>query len=528
MSSQSVSRVALLPWLCGGGLIVDFRVDQPGGTEWEAPSGILRCVAAIIAVMLSVAAPAPGRTLWKPALNARSVRANRRNQQAFSFVFLVINLHTLRYALGPLYLLLYAAAAAFAFTSFVGRRRYLRLIDGGRSVAAWCAVAVAAAIVTFITTSPTAAATGLTRFVFAVPVFLAIVAFTDSRSDLRSHLGVMVVFYTLGALTVPLQEVTGPIRWFADPTVRGGFDRYGSLLGAVSVVALGVGMIVPIISETALRGRWFYFLALCGSALISLSKAAILSVAFGGLVYLLFARQSLLGRSMTILGAVLCGVMAFAFNPSYQERFDVIAAEYGISLSGNEVVNFDVDTRASALDRLTKLPRENFAALEDFETPFVYVTGGGFGMGGQTLVSEADSRAPQGHNQYVELLTIFGPFLAAVLIGTTLRIAVRLWHNYQQTRDKLYRTFLLVMIFFMFGALFGGGTYFQPVAASMLWTSMFVAFAHSHVLMARDVVASPALRVGSAAMTWPTERRSAAEPRDDHPFNPPTGSPSGA
>jgi len=415
----------------------------------------------------------------------KATETNRSNQIGFAVIFLAVNLHTLRHSLGPIYLAGYAVVAAYSVDVYFRRKKHRDLIDKGSYALAWVLVAGVGAVVTLVTTSLTGAVTGFSRFLFALPVFLALVTFTDSRRDLRSHLNVMVVFYAAAAATVPLQEIVGVLTIFSEGSSRGGFGRFGSALGAVSVVATAAALVIPMIAESTVRFKWFYIVVVAGSALVSLSKVAVIAVLFGLVTYVLSGNQNMTKRTGTIVVALALGTFGFVLSPTFQQRLDVVAQEYGYTTTGEDLTIFGADTGEDAWSRLTEFPRLNYAALEDFESPLVYVIGGGYGMGGQTLVSADDVRAPQGHNQYAELVTVFGPVMAAVLIGITVRVMIRLRRNYKDTNSPLYRTFFAILGFLLIKGLFGGGAFFQPVAASALWTAMFIAQSRPLLLESR-------------------------------------------
>jgi hypothetical protein len=405
-------------------------------------------------------------------IGASTVR--RGDRWVFAAIFMIVNLHTLRHLIGVIYLGFYVAAAALSIALALSRRALRSLDDRGLAVSIWLSVAIIAAYVTLITTSASGAITGLLRFCFAMPIFLALAACTRSRSDLKSHITVMVCFYAVGALTVPLQEFTGPLAVFSDATSRAGFDRYRSLLGAVSVVAVTAGMIVPLVRFVPRLWRFAALMALCISPLLSLSKAAVPAVFFGVSVFAFAAPRRHLRSLMPIIGAAILSFVLVSNLPQLEGRLDVILRGYGVALTGTEIINYDVTTRQGIADRLGTLPLANIAALKDFGTPWVYLTGGGFGMADQTLVSVADSRAPQAHNQYVEIFTVFGPVMGAMLIAITISTLLRLRRRYRSRGHEEYNILCWIMVFFVVSAAFGGGAYFQPVSASVLWLCVFV------------------------------------------------------
>lgn len=148
-------------------------------------------------------------------------RAHRWNTLRFALVFVVVNLHTLRRASEIGYMAIFALVSSLAIYDFIQSRPRTRF-DGLGYMATWLAVSVYGLAVSVAVIGPAGAFFGLSRFLFAVPVLFAFVAYTDSRKDFARHIEVMCGFVALAALTVPLQMAVGPIAWFAEASERGG------------------------------------------------------------------------------------------------------------------------------------------------------------------------------------------------------------------------------------------------------------------------------------------------------------------
>ena len=427
-------------------------------------------------------ADGPNTATWKPnqvttMTVSSAARRAMSNEWAFAIVFIVVNLHTLRRASNVGYLFAYSLVAASSIFAFLNRRKYRELKDGGLLLAGWIVIAIAGFVTTIATTSLIAGITGLTRFLFAIPIFLALVAFTDSLDEFRNHLSIIIVFYTLGALTIPLQEFTGPITWFATSSERAGFERYGSLLGALSVVGGTVALYMLLQQESKLKARPAFLSIMALSALLSLSKAAIGGVALGILGLLIVNYRSLGRWAITIALSAFLVLAVLSVNSDLTSRISAVSQSYGISLTGEQIASNDASIEEGITERLTTRPAQNFAALKQFNSPFVYIVGAGYGMGGLTLVDrEEDVMAPQAHNQYAELVTIFGPVGGAMLILMVITIVVRLWRAFHSRKLRIYFSFLVIMFVWMLIGLFGGGSFFQPAMASILWISIFCAF----------------------------------------------------
>ena len=215
------------------------------------------------------------------------------NAVKFGLVFCVVNLHTLRSLSDLFYLAMYVPTATVVATQFLIRYKKRILRGNGALFYVWIFLAFLAFAVSMLTISAGAAIYGLIRFLFAAPIFMALVLYTADEYDLRKHIRTAVVFFAIASLTLPLQFVVGPISWFAESSTRAGFDRYSTLVGSLTAMGIIVGSYMLLAQGMTSSRRWLWvsFTALAATA--SLSKSAIANVAVAAILLIYLNRKSL-------------------------------------------------------------------------------------------------------------------------------------------------------------------------------------------------------------------------------------------
>ena len=121
------------------------------------------------------------------------------------------------------------------------------------------------------------------------------------------------------------------------------------------------------------------------------------------------------------------------------------------------------------------LPKQNFESLGDLKSPLVYAVGGGYGMGSTALVPDADSIAPMAHNQYAELITVFGFLGGGVAIWVMISIGFALRRKTLGSNSIVYRALLFSYCLFLLNSAFANGTLYQPASASIFYIVFFAA-----------------------------------------------------
>lgn len=397
--------------------------------------------------------------------------SSRSNTWGFAFVFVIVNLHVLRNVAAAPYLAVYALVSLWALNRAIvqiNRRRDLSL----GMPAIWVITAAIGFLSAVAISGMTAATYGLVRYLFAIPVFFAFVAYTESRHDLLSHIRTMCAFFALGALTVPLQYVTGPITFFAAASERAGLERFASLFGSLTALGIAAGSYIALSQALRPRATILGTLAISIGGVASLSKAAIANIALGLAAQLAVGGRQVLRLVVTLAITVAGGYFLVQQSPLLQESLAASATSFGVE-GGSQ--NFDMSFQSSLYDRLVTRPAENWAVLATLNSSLVYLLGGGFGMASTALVPANASLAPMTHNQFAEFYSVFGLIggtLATLVVAT---IGVRLVRNWRIGQDPMSGSILAAFALWVANSFFANGTAYQPVTASVLFLAMYVA-----------------------------------------------------
>ncbi|TFC70739.1 hypothetical protein E3O45_15605 [Cryobacterium sp. TMS1-20-1] len=341
----------------------------------------------------------------------------------------------------------------------------------------WAAIAVLGFLVTSFVSAPASAAYGLARFLFAAPIYLAFAAYTRNRTDIEHHLQTFVLFFAAVSLSLPIQFLIGPIDWFVASSERAGFERFGSLAGSLTAIGVSVGLYL--ILASTLPGKWTVpvMIIIAVGPIVSLNKAAVANIAIA-IVMIIWVYRRNLGKAALALSTAALGMVALVvIVPEFEQRIQATLISFGLDASTSGIINYDSAADESMISRLTVLPMANFEALSDLTSPFVYLLGGGFGMASTALVPEKAVLAPMAHNQFAELVTVFGFLGGGVLIVVMLSIMFRLWSKARADGTVLFYGVAATYAVFLFNSLFANGTVYQPSGASIFFLCMYLAYA---------------------------------------------------
>jgi len=400
---------------------------------------------------------------------ARVDAADTYRWAGFALVALVVNGHSVRHLSLILYAALYGVVTIALTVAFVTRRTWRGLDMRGLLI--WCAVAASGAVVSTVIIGLGPAIYGLVRFLFAVPVFLALAVFTRDWRDVKVHAVTITTVFAIGSLTLPMQFITGEIAWFGGSSERAGFERFTSILGGLTALGYAVGGYVVLTQASKPWLRILQWLAVISASFASLSKAAIANVGVAALAIVWTYRRQ--PKTMALAGGGLGVIVGAALIlPSVRDRLIASLQSFGIVI-GDPPPNFDHSFGESIWSRLAEYPVANYEALADLGSWAVYVFGGGFGFASTALVPVSASLAPMAHNQFAELLTVFGPvgaFAMLVSLFVTWRGLSRLSVPNDSLPSLLRAAFWVVML----NAVLANGVFYQPASATLLYFLFFV------------------------------------------------------
>lgn len=397
------------------------------------------------------------------------------NAFKFALVFSIVNLHTLRNIIEIPYLIIYAFVVLMTIYDFqkfgkmrVNNNRYLISII-------WFFIIVFGFLVSINFISFSGSLNGFIRYSFAFPIFIALINYTDTKKQLTQNIGFAVAYFSIASLTLPLQFITGAIQWFPDSSERAGLTRFSSIIGSLTSMGIIVGCYI-VMTEFYKKYQLIFIGMMIVSSIASLSKAAIANVGIGILIVMMLNTKNFIKTAISIFIILVPLYFIYISTDQISSRIDASLQSFGINIGKKGENNYDYTVQESALDRITRLPKENYKFLDKLNTPMVYLTGAGFGMADTALVPKSDSFTIMAHNQYAENITVFGWIFGIVFNMIMLYIGYNLFKKYLLTKNRDYLIFFFAYIIFLINSIFANGTTYQPSSASIFYIAMFLSF----------------------------------------------------
>lgn len=396
------------------------------------------------------------------------------NTVQFAIAFVVINLHLLRNVSLVGYLAGYGVVSLWLAIAYLRTGKRGLLADRGYGFWIWVGMALWGLAVSLVTISRTGALMGLSRWGFAIPLFCAFVIFTDSRRDLVRHVATMCIVYTLAALTQPMQFLTGPVSWFPEPGSRGDVARYSSLLGSITTIGIVIGMYLVLTLALTPALRWPLFVLMLIPALTVVSKSAQLNVIMALVVVVIYYRRN--RKALAIgAGALVLGLGAVLAIPRTRQ-FLVVTVHSLLGMAASPTGNGDAGTLWDNLvGRLLEIPFRQYITIGHASSPLAWIVGAGYGMGDTGLVPAPDALSVMAHNEWIEVLAIFGALGAVIMWGLAVVIAITLWRQFRRTGDVIYGIALAALVLFGINSLTASGLLFQPAPAAIFFFAGYVA-----------------------------------------------------
>lgn len=315
-----------------------------------------------------------------------------------------------------------------------------------------------AILISFVAFPEESYADKIPRFLLTVP-FLFIGAMLN-RSQLRVFLLVSACFGALGGLSLVVQNVAGPIGWFAEASERGGLVRYSSVLGSLTILGIFAGMALSAayFCRTSIYLKFLFIFLIAIGCVLSLQKAAIVNLVLFLLLVCVYEaknkRYLIIGMSFT--GIFLAGIVLSLFFGDY---FDLAVNLF--SGSNTDVVVDDVSVVESLLMRMWELPSKLFATYG--------VNGMLFGVG---MVGGAGSLGfpdyPMAHNVFFDMLFIGGIPLLLIYCFLLVTTIARLYRLRTAGGDVELAS-LWCMMFYLINLPAASGIQFQPVISSVIY-----------------------------------------------------------
>ncbi len=319
---------------------------------------------------------------------------------------------------------------------------------------------------------------GIPRLLLMPILAFLFVNLLDSKKKFLVMIRVILLCYVAAALSIAYQiYFNQQIPWFTDSHMRGGYIRYASLLGSLSIYGSVAGYaIIAIFSPKILENhilKYALAIIISAAAIFSLTKTGVIMVVsafllmainygainFKKLIYLLF--------SIFIFGIISYLIVS---NNDYLLNYlnTVLNFTFGSqwTLSNPDGIKYINDTPQITFDyiihRLTQFSSGSF----DYYGLDIFLFGVGV-WGGAGVMGYPDGVSS--HSGLIDLLIIGGPIYISLFLILYLRVQIYFVKN---LREDLNIFFFISNILFIFNMVFISGSSFQPSISIFFWLSV--------------------------------------------------------
>ncbi len=384
---------------------------------------------------------------------------------AWLFLVVAVNLHVLR-NLTDAYFILVSLAVLFAAVQFFAHKKKPKISIGLIVVFFLWLYACAMTVFTSIAWSAPLGDpyVGILRLSFSLPILLILIS-NCSYVDARKVFSISLFFGFLAALSLMYQYAFGAITWLAEPGERSGLVRYATTLGSLTAFG-GVAGVYILLTAYLFRERnsvffvFFVMTVFLVAALLSLQKAAIVSVLLGFVLALRLGLLSSRSFSVIFVGVALLGV-AFSWYADDELVAGLRSFMENVFNTGDPSRYSDNTLAGSVVERFGSLPARVFEYWGENLLLGVGAYGASGGLGYPDL--------PHPHNLVVEVVAVFG-FVGGVLLCYLGYLFVySVWNLFGSNNKPLQsRLGMGIYIAVITPAMFSGGVLYHPVSGVLV------------------------------------------------------------
>ncbi len=311
-------------------------------------------------------------------------------------------------------------------------------------------------------------------------VFLCIL---KDEQEFRFVIKVIFACFIFSCLFSFIQIIIGPFTFLADAHARGGYIKYPSLLGSLTVMGSILAYIVIGIFDKAFYRSYLIKLLLLFitlfAAVVSLTKTAVvlILIAFFLLLSISFIKNLKTFIKLLFLFLIITIILSILIiNNDYLSNYvnTVINFTFGWTPFDTEyhLIN---DTPNITLDFIIyRLTWFSSSAIDYYGLSGlifgVGVLGGGGVMG--------FPNQPSAHNGIVDLILIGGIIYLLLFLYFYIRVQYYFYKNIDYNLNKF---FFLCNIVFLVNMIFISGSYFQPSISIIYWLSIPYYFYHKGI-----------------------------------------------
>lgn len=319
---------------------------------------------------------------------------------------------------------------------------------------------------------------GISRFLLMPTFGFILLNELKNKKQFYLVLKIIILIYLLGALSLLWQVQFGAIDWFSNTHMRGGYIRYSSILGSLSIYGSITGFAIILIFNNSLVTKNLYkfilFLVIIAASIASLTKTGIFLIIIALILLILSSLLKIKFKNF-ILGISVIGFLIFV--TIYFISLSEFASKYT-----NTVINFTFGFRLPILNSNSQVlindtPNISYELIYKRITYFaesafryygsiVMITGAGV-WGGSGVLGFNHGSSP--HSGLLDLIMIGGPIFLLIFFVIFFKIQI---YFYMNLNDDLNKLFFLSNLLFFLNMIFISGSLFNPSISILFWVSL--------------------------------------------------------
>ena len=319
---------------------------------------------------------------------------------------------------------------------------------------------------------------GIPRLLLMPSIAFIFLYTLTNTNDFLKIIRIILLCYIIAALGIIYQVYYAEnISWFADSHNRGGYIRYSSILGSLTVFGSITGYVVLILlNNKIIKNKLlipFCLMVVFSAAIISLTKTGVILIIlaiFFYLIYFALTNFKEFYKLFIFLIAMLILIIITIYNNEYLLNYvnTVLNFTFGENFTFNKDSNVSLinDTPGISVEYLiSRLTKYTFGAILYYGN-HIFLLGVGV-WGGAGVLGYPDGASP--HSGLIDLLLIGGPIYLSLFLYMYIKIQVYFFYN---IKDNLNSMFFLLNILFFLNMLFISGSLFQPAISMPFWLSV--------------------------------------------------------
>ncbi len=310
-------------------------------------------------------------------------------------------------------------------------------------------------------------------FIFAILI--------SSKDYLRNSIKLYIIFFSLGSVSMIVQQFVGQIEIFGDlgPYRFAGLIPYNSSLGNITIYGTGIGVALLITfmhSGFNQMQKYFIILLLIIGVFLTMQKAALINLIICILILSVFFINFKKIIFFLLMFALLLFVASFILPDLFLNIVSLTANTFGFELvenARNEALYRPISERF--IDRLTG--RNWLSGPESLREFFIGwgLIGGGGSLGITFDTSGSGNFISPGvpHNQYAGIFLIAGAFGLLVFLMLIFSLQLDLYHKYKYYNDELSKIFFFANLIFYINLIVAEGSLFHPYTSFIFFISIY-------------------------------------------------------